>query len=127
MCDGRPLPRERRHDGIARKVVAVEGIGEKIAPDRYLVADPQEEEIMLGGDGEVKTYKINFSSQAAGPRVFTFRVEPFPDELVDRILAAITPGLGVRHPGAERDLILKVSVCSGAVETRWLDDRAAAT
>jgi len=30
----------------------------------------------------VKTYKIQFSGQAVGPKVFTFRLEPFPDELI---------------------------------------------
>ncbi len=42
----------------------------------------QSKEIELGSDGEVKTYKISFSSQSAGPRVFRFRVEPFSDEIV---------------------------------------------
>ncbi len=42
----------------------------------------QSQEIQLGSDGEVKTYKINFSSETAGPKVFTFRVDPFSDEVV---------------------------------------------
>jgi uncharacterized membrane protein len=42
----------------------------------------KEQEITLGSDGEVKTYKINFSSESAGPKVFTFRLEPFSDEIV---------------------------------------------
>ncbi len=42
----------------------------------------QSQEITLGSDGEVKTYKINFSSESAGPQVFTFRLEPFPDEII---------------------------------------------
>jgi uncharacterized membrane protein len=40
------------------------------------------EEIILVGDGEVKTVKVNFSSQTAGARVYRFRVKPFPDEAV---------------------------------------------
>jgi len=40
------------------------------------------QEIQLGSDGEVKNFKINFSSETAGPKVFTFRVEPFPEEVV---------------------------------------------
>jgi len=42
----------------------------------------QSQEITLGSDGEVKTYRIRFSSQSAGPRIFKFRIEPFPDETV---------------------------------------------
>ncbi len=40
------------------------------------------QEITLGGDGEVKTYKITFACQSAGPKAFKFRVEPFPGEVV---------------------------------------------
>lgn len=40
------------------------------------------QEIQLGSDGEAKNFKINFSSETAGPKVFTFRVEPFPEEVV---------------------------------------------
>ncbi len=42
----------------------------------------QNQEITLGRDGEVKTYKVNFTGQSAGPRIFKFRVDPFPDELI---------------------------------------------
>ena len=42
----------------------------------------QSQEITLGSDGEVKTYKINFGSDTAGPKAFTFRVEPSQDEIV---------------------------------------------
>jgi uncharacterized membrane protein len=42
----------------------------------------QSEDITLGSDGEVKTYKISFTPDAAGARVFSFRVEPFQDELI---------------------------------------------
>lgn len=40
------------------------------------------QEITLGSDDEVKTYKVNFSSGGAGPKAFTLRVDPFPDEVV---------------------------------------------
>jgi uncharacterized membrane protein len=40
------------------------------------------EAIILGGDGEVKTVKVNFNSQTAGARVYRFRLMPFPDEAV---------------------------------------------
>ncbi len=42
----------------------------------------QTQDIQLGSDGEVKTYKVHFSCDAPGPKVFTFRVEPFSDEIV---------------------------------------------
>lgn len=37
-------------------------------------------EITLGGNGEVKSYKISFPCRLAGPRVFRFRIEPFPND-----------------------------------------------
>jgi uncharacterized membrane protein len=42
----------------------------------------QTQNITLGSDGEVKIYKVDFSSVSSGPRVFKFRVAPFPDEVV---------------------------------------------
>jgi uncharacterized membrane protein len=42
----------------------------------------QSQEIALGSDGEVKTYKVNFSSETPGPKIFSFRVEPFQDEVI---------------------------------------------
>jgi uncharacterized membrane protein len=42
----------------------------------------QSQEITLGSDGEVKTFKLNFSSQTAGPRNYRFRLAPFPNEIV---------------------------------------------
>lgn len=40
------------------------------------------QEIMLGGNDEVKTFKVSFASGPPGPSVFSFRVQPFPDEIV---------------------------------------------
>lgn len=42
----------------------------------------QNQEIQLGSDGEVRTHKINFSSDTPGPKVFTFRLEPFSNEAI---------------------------------------------
>jgi uncharacterized membrane protein len=42
----------------------------------------QTQEITLGRDDEVKTYKVNFSGHSSGPRVFKFRVEPFTNESI---------------------------------------------
>jgi len=38
--------------------------------------------ITLGSDGEVKTHKVNFSSDTAGPKVFSFQLAPFTDEII---------------------------------------------
>jgi uncharacterized membrane protein len=40
------------------------------------------QEIMLGGNDEVKTFKVSFASGPPGPGVFNFRVQPFSDEIV---------------------------------------------
>jgi len=40
------------------------------------------QEITLGSDDEVKTFKVSFSSESVGPKLFSFRVEPFRDEVV---------------------------------------------
>ena len=40
------------------------------------------QEITLGSDAEVRTHKVNFSSETVGPKLFSFRIEPFSDEIV---------------------------------------------
>jgi len=79
-------PRRVLKDTVMEAEVSVRSKGYSGRRTRLLVSDRdrqlQSQEITLGSDGEVKTYKVDFSSQAAGPRVFTFRVEPFPDELI---------------------------------------------
>jgi uncharacterized membrane protein len=66
--------------------VSVRSTGYPGRRTRLLVLDQerqlQSREITLGRDGEVKTFKIHFDNQSAGPRVFKFRVEPFPDEII---------------------------------------------
>ncbi len=42
----------------------------------------QSREIELGGDGEVKNYKVSFSGQTVGPGNYRFRLTPFPDDVV---------------------------------------------
>ncbi len=42
----------------------------------------QSQEITLGSDGEVKNYRINFTCDSAGARVFTVGIEPFPGEIL---------------------------------------------
>ena len=80
------VPGKVLKDTVVEAEVSVRSNGYAGRRARLLVMDRdrqlQSQEITLGGDGEVKTFKINFSSQDAGPRVFTFRVEPYPDELI---------------------------------------------
>jgi uncharacterized membrane protein len=79
-------PRRVLKDTAVEAEVSVRSSGYAGRRARLLVLDRdrllQTQEITLGSDGEVKTFKANFSSQVSGPRVFTFRVEPFPDELI---------------------------------------------
>jgi uncharacterized membrane protein len=80
------MPKRVLKDTLMEAEVAVRAFGYSGRKSRLLVFERdrplQSQEIMLGSDGEVKTYKIHFNSQAPGPRVFTFRVEPFSEELV---------------------------------------------
>lgn len=80
------VPRKVLKNTVVEAEVSVRSNGYAGRRARLLVLDRdqqlQSQEITLGSDGEVKTFKISFSSQDAGPRVFTFRVEPFPDELI---------------------------------------------
>jgi uncharacterized membrane protein len=79
-------PRNVLKDTVVEAEVSVRATGYSGRRTRLLVLDRdrqlQSQEITLGSDGEVKTYKVNFSSLAAGPRVFTFRVELFPDDWI---------------------------------------------
>ncbi len=42
----------------------------------------QSQEITLGSDGEVKTYRVLFTCDSAGPGLFSISAGPFPDEIV---------------------------------------------
>jgi len=42
----------------------------------------QSQEITLGSDAEVRTHKLSFSSETAGPKIFSFAIEPFSDEVI---------------------------------------------
>lgn len=79
-------PKKVLKDTIVEAEVTVRATGYSGRRTRLLVFDRdrqlQSQEITLGRDGEVKTYKLNFSSQSAGPRVFKFRTETFPDEII---------------------------------------------
>jgi uncharacterized membrane protein len=79
-------PRKVLQNTMVEAEVSVRSTGYAGRRARLLVLDRdrqlQSQEVTLGSDGEVKTFKTGFSSQSAGPKVFTFRVEPFPDELI---------------------------------------------
>jgi len=79
-------PKKVLKDTVIEADVSVRSKGYAGRRTRLLVMENervlQDQEITLGGDGEVKTHKVNFSSQASGPRVFKFSVQPLPAELV---------------------------------------------
>ncbi len=79
-------PRHVLKDTLVEAEVFVRSTGYAGRRSKLLVMERdrqiQSQEILLGGDGEVKTYKVYFNSQTPGSRVFTFRIEPFDDELI---------------------------------------------
>jgi uncharacterized membrane protein len=79
-------PKRVLKDTVVEAEVSVRSTGYAGRRAKLLVLDQnrllQNQEITLGSNGEVKTYRISFNSQSAGPRVFRFRLEPFPDEVV---------------------------------------------
>jgi uncharacterized membrane protein len=79
-------PKRVLKDTTIEAEVSVRSAGYAGRQAKLLVLDQdrllQSQEITLGSDGEVKTYRVNFSSLSAGPRVFRFRLEPFPDEII---------------------------------------------
>jgi uncharacterized membrane protein len=79
-------PRSVLKNALIEADVTVVATGYAGRRTKLLVSDGDKtiksQEIQLGSDGEAKNFKINFSSETAGPRVFTFRVEPFPEEVV---------------------------------------------
>ena len=79
-------PRKVLKDSLVESEVSVRSSGYAGRRGRLSVSEQdrllQSQEVALGGDGEVKTYRIRFSSPSAGPRVFKFRLEPFPDETI---------------------------------------------
>jgi len=42
----------------------------------------QSQEVTLGSDGEVRTFKVSFPSESPGPKIFTFRIDPFQNEVI---------------------------------------------
>ncbi len=40
------------------------------------------QDVLLGGDGEVKSYEVSFNAGSEGVRSFEFQLEPFPEESI---------------------------------------------
>jgi uncharacterized membrane protein len=80
------LPRKVLKDTMLEADVSIRAAGYAGQRTKLVVKDRervlQSQAITLGNDGEIKTYKVNFSSSAAGPRVLDFAVEPLRDEIV---------------------------------------------
>jgi uncharacterized membrane protein len=83
---GVTAPQKVLKDTIVEAEVSIRSAGYPGRRTRLVALDQdkqlQSQEITLGSNGEVKTYKVDLSSHLAGPRVLKFRVEPFPDEVV---------------------------------------------
>lgn len=79
-------PRKVLRNTVMEAEVLVRSKGYAGRRARLLVLDGerplQTQEITLGSDDEVKTYKTHFSSQTVGSKVFTFRLDPLPGELI---------------------------------------------
>jgi len=79
-------PRKVLKDTLVQADVAVRSKGYAGRKTRLLVKERDRlvhsQEITLGSDQEVKTYQVLFSSGPAGSALFSFRVEPFADEVV---------------------------------------------
>ena len=79
-------PRKVLKDALVEADVAVRSKGYAGRTTRLSVKEGDRlihsQEISLGSDDEVKTYKVNFSSDIVGSKLYSFRVEPFADEVV---------------------------------------------
>ncbi len=81
-------PRTVLKDTVVEAEVAVRSVGYPGRRTKLVVTDQgkvlQSQEITLGSDGEVKTYKMNLGGETDGPRIFQFRLDPLPGEIVEQ-------------------------------------------
>jgi uncharacterized membrane protein len=79
-------PKKVLKDAVMEAEVSVRSVGYPGRHTKLIVTDQgkqlQSRDIVLGSDGEVKTYKINLSAQVAGPRNLKFAVENLPGEII---------------------------------------------
>jgi uncharacterized membrane protein len=80
------IPRTVLKHAAVDAEVAVRAVGYPGRRAKLTVTDQdkqlQSQEITLGDEGEVKTYKVDLTGQSDGPRVFQFRLEPLPSETI---------------------------------------------
>jgi uncharacterized membrane protein len=80
------VPRKVLKDTAVEAEVSVVATGYSGQRSRLQVLEGdkpvQSQDITLGSDGEVKTIKLNFSSQSAGPRIYKFSLTPLAGEIV---------------------------------------------
>src|SRR6266545_247724 len=108
-------PKKVLKDTMVEADVAVRATGYAGRRAKLVVKEKQRQiqsqEITLGSDGEVRTYKVSFSSESAGPKIFDFKVEPFQNEVISEnndqdVLVRVED----EHP--------QILYCEG--EPRWL-------
>jgi uncharacterized membrane protein len=79
-------PRQALKDAMIEADVSIRARGYAGRRARLVVKERervlQSRDITLGSDGEVKNTKVLFAGDSAGPRLFSVRVEPFPDEIL---------------------------------------------
>ena len=82
------MPKRVLPGSMVEAIVAVKASGFAGRNARLVIRERDNElhrrEITLGGDGEVKTYRVPFACGPAGARVVAFRIEPLPGELVSQ-------------------------------------------
>jgi len=73
-------------DTVVEAEVAVRSVGYPGQRVKLIVTEQgrqlKSREIVLGSDGEVKTYKLNLTGNFTGPRIFHFDLEALPGEIV---------------------------------------------
>ena len=79
-------PRRVLKDAMVEADVSVRAMGYAGRKAKLMVREGertlQSQEVTLGGDGEVKNFKVLFTCDLAGSKVYDVRIEPFPDEIV---------------------------------------------
>lgn len=82
------LPGTVLKDTVFEAEVSVRASGYAGRAAKLMVTDQgrpiQSQEIVLGADNEIKTFKINVGSRSEGSRILQFRLEPLPGEMVEQ-------------------------------------------
>ena len=79
-------PRRVLKDAVIEADVAVRASGYSGRRAKLVVRERdrilQSQDVTLGSDGEVKNFKVLFTGDGTGPKVFSVRIEPLPDEIL---------------------------------------------